>query len=278
MKLRLLTTIAFLCANLAAEDPGSAAVRGDALSRLLHQGDLSFGTIAVGIAIAFGLGAMHALSPGHGKTIVAAYLVGTRGTPRHALFLGAMATFTHTISVFALGLCTLFLSQYVLPETIFPVLGTISGLSIVWIGAMLLYKRWRALEGLQHHHHHHHHGDGHVHTHAPEGEVTMGSLMALGAIGGLVPCPSALVLLLSSVSLGRVGLGLLLLVGFSMGLAVVLMGIGLAVLFAKHLLPESGRLAGNRYFWMLPVASAALIVCVGVVMTCVALGVIRGVG
>ncbi|HWB96413.1 MAG TPA: hypothetical protein VG672_06915, partial [Bryobacteraceae bacterium] len=110
--------------------PGTV-VRGDFLSRLLHQGEIGWGLMLAGVAVAFGLGAMHALSPGHGKTIVAAYLVGTRGTFQHAIFLGGMVTFTHTISVFALGLTTLFLSQYVLPEKIFPILGAISGLSIV---------------------------------------------------------------------------------------------------------------------------------------------------
>ncbi len=122
-------------------------VRGDFLSRLLHQGDIGWGMMLVGMVVAFGLGAMHALSPGHGKTIVAAYLVGSRGTPKHAMFLGAMVTFTHTISVFFLGLVTLFLSQYVLPEKIYPVLGAISGLSIVWIGGMLFYQRMRAATG-----------------------------------------------------------------------------------------------------------------------------------
>ena len=103
----------------------------------------------------------------------------------------------------------------------------------------------------------------------------MGSLIALGASGGLVPCPSALVLLLSSVALGRVGLGLLLLIGFSMGLAVVLMAIGLMVLFAKHLLPGSSRVTNSPFFRLLPVASAAIIVCVGLLMTCVSLGIIQ---
>src|ERR1039458_10694416 len=79
--------------------------------------------------------AVHALSPGHGKTLVAAYLVGSRGTPRHAVLLGLMVTFTHTVSVFALGLVTLYLSRFVLPETITPILGAISGIPIVWVGA-----------------------------------------------------------------------------------------------------------------------------------------------
>src|SRR6516225_925121 len=140
-------------------------VQGDYLSRLLHQGDLGFGVMLVGLLAAFAFGAVHALSPGHGKTLVAAYLVGSRGTPRHAIFLGLMVTFTHTISVFALGLVTLYLSQFVLPEKITPVLGVISGLTIVWVGAMLLYRRTigrgaAAVTGLAHDH-----GDGRVHTH-----------------------------------------------------------------------------------------------------------------
>ncbi|HTX37958.1 MAG TPA: hypothetical protein VME43_23170, partial [Bryobacteraceae bacterium] len=120
-----------------AAQPGQSApgmvVRGDYLSRLLHQGDIGWGMMVLGMVVAFGLGAIHALSPGHGKTIVAAYLVGARGTAKHAIFLGGMVTFTHTISVFFLGLVTLFLSRYVLPEKIYPVLGAISGASIVWI-------------------------------------------------------------------------------------------------------------------------------------------------
>src|ERR1700756_2650924 len=86
------------------------------------------------VALAFWFGALHALEPGHGKTMVAAYLVGERGTPKHAVFLGGMVTFTHTISVFILGLATMFLSRYVMPEKISKVLGIVSGLSIVWIG------------------------------------------------------------------------------------------------------------------------------------------------
>lgn len=279
-----------------APQPGQEApgmvVRGDFLSRLLHQGEIGWGMMLAGMAVAFGLGAIHALSPGHGKTIVAAYLVGSRGTPKHALFLGGMVTFTHTISVFFLGLTTLFLSRYVLPEKIYPILGAISGLSIVWIGGTLFFKRMRLALGHghrhddHHHHDHHHHdyahgafthdhGDGHVHSHVPEGDISMSSLIALGASGGLVPCPSALVLLLSSVALGRVALGLTLLVAFSAGLAVVLSAIGLVVLYAKHLLPDSKKTANNLAFRYLPVASAAIIVCAGLIMTGVALGVIR---
>jgi ABC-type nickel/cobalt efflux system permease component RcnA len=109
----------------------------------------------------------------------------------------------------------------------------------------------------------------------PEGDVTLGSLIALGASGGLVPCPSALVLLLSSLALGRVALGLILLVSFSAGLATVLMAIGAAVLYAKHWLPDSDKAARHPAFRLIPVLSAAIIVCIGLVMTGVSLGVIR---
>ena len=263
----------------SAAAPGQV-VKGDYLSRLLHRDEIGWQLTLIGIVVAFGLGAMHAMSPGHGKTIVAAYLVGSRGTFKHAIFLGAMVTFTHTASVFLLGFVTLFLSKYVLPEKLFPVLGAISGLSIVWVGTMLFFRRLRARGHRHHHHDHthshvHDHGDGHTHSHVPEGEITMGSLIALGASGGLVPCPSALVVLLSAISLGRTGLGMLLLVGFSTGLAVVLMAMGVLVLCVGDLLPASRKVTGSRAFQLLPVASAALIACVGLLMTGVSLGLIR---
>jgi nickel/cobalt exporter len=240
-------------------------IPGDYLARLLHQGDIGWGVLLAGVVVAFALGAIHALSPGHGKTIVAAYLVGTRGTPLHAAILGSMVTFTHTVTVFCLGFATLFLSRYVLPERIYPVLGVISGISIVSIGAVLLYQRTTNMP--------HHHGDGHVHSHShiAQGEAGMASLVALGASGGLVPCPSALVLLLTAVSLGRTGLGLILLVAFSAGLAVVLTATGLVVLYAKQWLPDGQKAASHALFRYLPVVSAAIIVGFGVVMTWVSL-------
>ena len=313
-------------ANVAPQttalQPGQNAagmvVRGDFLSRLMHQGEIGWGMILLGIGAAFCLGAVHAFSPGHGKTIVAAYLVGSRGTAKHAAILGGLVTFTHNISVFALGFVTLFLSRYILPETLYPILGAISGISIVWIGGLLLHKRilgWKRASHAnshthshddghhhhnhdhahthQHHHHdhdhthvhdheHHHHGalvhshdGGPAHSHVPEGDISMGSLIALGATGGLVPCPSALVLLLSAIALGRVGLGLVLLVGFSAGLAIVLTGIGMTVLYAKNLLPDAQKATHSGFFRLLPVLSAAIIMCVGLIMTGVSLGVIR---
>jgi len=228
--------------------------------------------IAVALGVAFVLGAAHALTPGHGKTIVAAYLVGSRGTLKHAAFLGAMVTFTHTVSVFLLGLATLFLFQYVVPQNVIRVLGAISGLSIVAIGGWMLFKRLRHEHQHQHGHaHHHHHDDSHDHQHLPD-EVSWSGLVALGVSGGLVPCESALVLLLSAIALRRAGLGLLLLVSFSVGLAIVLMGIGALVIYAKNWLPAASRTSGNPFFRWMPVASAAVVLLVGLLMTGVSLG------
>jgi ABC-type nickel/cobalt efflux system permease component RcnA len=167
------------------------------------------------------------------------------------------------------------------------VLGIVSGLSIVWIGGMLLWRRATTLRAKakthshSHGHHHHHHGHEHPHTHdhqhahahshVPRGDISIGSLIALGASGGLVPCPSALILLLSAISIGRPGLGMVLLVAFSLGLAIVLMSTGLVVLYAKNLLPEKKR-TDDLVFRYMPVLSAALILLIGVVMTSVSLG------
>jgi nickel/cobalt exporter len=112
------------------------------------------------LLIALVLGAMHALSPGHGKTIVGAYLIGSRGTPRHALFLGVTVTVTHTVGVFVLGFATLVASRYVVPERLFPILSLISGLLVLGMGVFLLAQRWRAAQA------HHHHDAPHSHAHA----------------------------------------------------------------------------------------------------------------
>jgi nickel/cobalt exporter len=272
--------------NRAVECKVKMNAQADALNRILHQQALTPWMLAAAIGVAFILGAAHALTPGHGKTIVAAYLVGSRGTLKHAAFLGAMVTFTHTVSVFLLGMATLFLFQYVVPEKVTRVLGAISGLSIVAIGAWMFYKRLRTpahSHSHDHHHHdhdHHHHDHDHTHdhshghTHMPD-EVSWSGLAALGVSGGLVPCESALVLLLSAVALQRVALGLLLLVFFSLGLAIVLMGIGVLVIYAKNLLPAGTGDNHNPFFRWMPVASAAVVLVLGLLMTGVSLGWIK---
>jgi ABC-type nickel/cobalt efflux system permease component RcnA len=216
---------------------------------------------------------------------------------KHAALLGATVTFTHTLSVFLLGIGTLLLSSYIVPEKIIPVLGVLSGVSIVLIGGWLLYKRWRAFlheqahahahahghahdhEHDHHHDHHHHdhdhhhhdHDHDHGHSHVPQGDITISSLLALGASGGMVPCPAAMVLLLSAIAIGRVGLGLVLLLAFSLGLAGVLMAIGMLVIYAKNWLPESSVNARSPLLRFAPVASALVILCVGLLMTAASL-------
>ena len=340
---------------------GWIAQRTDAMTELMARPDLPLGALLIGVVIAFFLGAAHALSPGHGKTVAAAYLVGSRGTPWHAVLLGLTVTISHTFGVFLLLGLVLVAREYFFPEQIYPWLGFISGLMIVVVGLALAAQRGRPLwhawrnraaqmahdrahalglphphahapaEGLalavasattadrafgsahlhpvgpaghahnhEHEHEHEHdhdheqehshdHDHEHEHSHAdaahspadgthshgpfgtphshlpPDGQkVTLGSLLALGISGGIIPCPSALVVALAAVRVGRVGEGLLLLVAFSAGLAVVLTVIGLLMVYARRYmdrLPFHGRLLQP-----LGVLSALLVATLGLIL------------
>ncbi|HET7097951.1 MAG TPA: sulfite exporter TauE/SafE family protein [Casimicrobiaceae bacterium] len=248
------------------------------------------------------LGALHAFSPGHGKTVAGAYLVGSRSTAGHAVFLGLTVTITHTLGVFALGFATLVASSYIVPERVLPVLSFVSGFLVLAIGVALLAQRWRSAvtadagpryrkvastqwravashgthslafaHGHAHGHSHgalvHSHG-GSVHSHLPpraSGEkVTWRSLVTLGVSGGLVPCPSAMVLLLAAIALNKTAYGLLLVLAFSLGLAFTLTAVGFVFLYARN---RIGALrAGTRWQRWVPVASAGVITVVGVAM------------
>jgi ABC-type nickel/cobalt efflux system permease component RcnA len=263
--------------------------------------------------IAAALGGLHALEPGHGKTIVAAYLVGSQGTAAHALLLGLIVTATHTAGVYALGLITLYASKYIVPDHLYPWLGIASGLTIAFLGLYMLRRRLAGhAHGHAHHHgppghthghgpahaheHSHHHGSsGHSHSHlhprehhhdhrheaghAPgaEAQFSYRQLVTLGVTGGIVPCPAALVVLLSAISLHRVAFGLYLIVAFSLGLAAVLISIGMVTVYARRLLarlPTDGPII-NRW---LPTASATAITCLGVgiaVQALLTMGVIQ---
>ncbi len=220
-------------------------------ARLIGRDRLSAWIILASLAAALFWGAAHALSPGHGKTIVTAYLVGQRGTPRHAALLGLIVTATHTAGVFALGLVTLLLSHFVVPDRLYPWLNLASGLLVVGIGASVLAARWR-----------HRRAHAHVHDHA---HISGRSLVAVGVSGGLLPCPSALVVLLAAITLHRVAFGLILIVAFSAGLALSITGIGLVAVLAKR---AFGRLSfEGRILGLLPAVSALVIVVAGVAMT-----------
>jgi ABC-type nickel/cobalt efflux system permease component RcnA len=228
-------------------------VADSGFASLVARDHLGFWVILGSLAAALFWGAAHALSPGHGKTIITAYLVGQRGTPRHAALLGLIVTVTHTIGVFALGAVTLLLSRFIVPEQLYPWLNLASGVLVVAIGASVLRARWRRRRA--HHHHHHHH----------EHDLSARSLLAVGVSGGLLPCPSALVVLLAAISLHRVGFGLLLIVAFSAGLALTITGIGLVAVLARGAFRRLSFEGGVVAF--LPTISALFIVAAGVAMT-----------
>lgn len=240
----------------------------DHFSELISVPTLTPAVILLGLLFAFVLGGAHAASPGHGKTIVGAYLAGSRGTIKHAIFLGATVTITHTFGVFLLGLATLFASRYVLPEKLYPVLSFVSGALVVVIGISLFNKRLGALTGVSehdhdHHHHDHHHGENlqSGHSHLPPEEITWRSLLALGISGGIMPCPSALVLMLGAISLNRVGYGLVLILAFSLGLASVLTAVGMAFVYGGKLIGKVNR--AGKLMRVIPVASALVITTLG---------------
>jgi ABC-type nickel/cobalt efflux system permease component RcnA len=244
----------------------AAAHRGGGFESLISRGDLSLGVIVLSLAIAAFWGAAHALTPGHGKAIVAGYLVGTKGRPVDAVLLGGIVTLTHTIGVFALGLVTLLLSQFIVPEALYPWLTLASGVLVIAVGASVLVGRFRRRG---HAHGHHHHGHSHDHDHGHSHAIDRRGLLGVGVAAGLLPCPSALVVLLSAIALHRIGFGLALIVAFSLGLAATITSIGLVAVLAKR---AFSRLSLNGpVVRLLPAASALVILAVGVGITLKAL-------
>jgi ABC-type nickel/cobalt efflux system permease component RcnA len=284
--------------DASAPEQASGSAKGDGgfVSLIESDGQLTLlgALAALGLALVFGM--VHALTPGHGKTMVAAYLAGTRGQARHALILGGTVTITHTAGVFALGIVTLSLSQFIVPDQLYPWLNLASGVMVVSIGAFAIRDRLRrrlrarrasadAAAGHAHGHSHDHghdhaaapaiaqvqahdhgHDHGHGHSHDAPDELSLRSLIGLGISGGLLPCPSALVVLLSAIALHRLAFGLALIVAFSLGLASVISGIGLAVLYARKLFTRLPSDHG-RIVPLLPVASAVIITVLGLVLT-----------
>jgi nickel/cobalt exporter len=303
-----------------------AAKSESGFAGLISRDDLSLGVILISLLVAMFWGAVHALSPGHGKAIVAAYLIGARGTPRHALYLGLIVTVTHTLGVFALGLVTLALSEFIVPDELYPWLNLVSAILVVSVGVTVLRLRlldWlrgphRAVvghrdgdldrahdphgghpqeHGHEHdhaHEHEHGHGHGHGHDHGhdhrhdhghdhgrshahdhahghgghkhlPEPGTGWRGLLTVGISGGLLPCPSALVVLLAAISLQRVGYGLVLIVAFSLGLAATISGIGLLAIGARRTFSRMSF--QGRLVRALPAVSAAVILAFGVAMT-----------
>jgi len=267
---------------------GTTAAARDGLVDLLDSHG-NGALVIVAVLAAMALGATHALTPGHGKTVMAGYLVGTRRSWRDAVMLGTTITVTHTAGVFALGLLTLFAAQLIAPERLYPVLTFASGALILGVGVALVVARLRTarrggpLRALAHEHHHHdshahaheHHHDHHHHAHPHPHTTSRRGLLALGVAGGLVPCPSALLVLLAAVSLHRIAGGIVLIVAFSAGLAAVLVGIGIAIASGARIVRRVPNLARVRGLTLaaatLPVASAVLISAAGLGLTVQAL-------
>jgi ABC-type nickel/cobalt efflux system permease component RcnA len=248
-------------ASLQAPD----RVADSGFTRLIARGRLTPLVVLASLAAALFWGAAHALSPGHGKSIVTAYLIGRRGRARDAAVLGGIVTVTHTIGVFALGLVTLALSQWIVPDRLYPWIDLVAAMLVITIGAGVL--RARLVHARAHAHGHEHHHQGH-------GKRSSGrSLVAVGVSGGLLPCPSALVVLLAAISLHRVAFGLVLIVAFSLGLALSITGIGLVAVLARNAFTR--RSFDGLVVRALPVASALVILAAGVAMAASALPKVR---
>jgi ABC-type nickel/cobalt efflux system permease component RcnA len=253
-----------LTKGAALQAPDRVADSG--FTRLIAHGKLTPLVVLASLAAAMFWGAAHALSPGHGKSIVTAYLVGKRGTPRDAALLGAVVTLTHTVGVFALGFVTLALSQWIVPDRLYPWIDLVAGLMVVTIGANVLRSRFAHARAHHHGHaHHHHHDHGH--------DVSSRGLLAVGISGGLLPCPSALVVLLAAISLHRLAFGLVLIVAFSLGLALSITGVGLVAVLAKKAFAR--RSFDGLLVRALPAVSALVILVAGLVMTLHALPKVR---
>lgn len=209
------------------------------------------------LIIAMLLGAIHALTPGHGKAITAGYLVGSRGTILHAIYLGIIITITHTASVFILGAGTLFLSAYVVPATVIKTLNLISGLLIVGFGLFLLFQRITAVVRNQ--------LSTHEHLALKVDSLTWKHLLAFGITGGIVPCVDALAILLVAVALQKIVFGFIILIAFSIGLAFALTASGMVAVFAKKsVLKRYNNL--HRIENYLGILSAIIVTVLGLLM------------
>ncbi len=245
---------------------------------------ITFSLVIIALIVSFVLGGLHALTPGHGKAVVAAYLVGSRGRIIDAVFLGLVVTFTHTFSVITIGVILLVTKHRFAQSDIVLWLSIVSGVLIVGIGAWLFVKNMRDYyksksdthddsQNPAHSHNHsqihghthsHSHGHGHAHTHAPTERTGFWGLLTLGISGGIVPCVDALIGLLFAISIDKLTWGVIILCAFSLGLAAVLVAIGILMVMAKPLLD---RFTGQGV-WLkrLPIISASVVIILGAVL------------
>ena len=218
--------------------------------------------VLLGLVLAFGFGAWHALLPGHGKTLMAGAMVGSGARPRQALGVATAVASMHSAAVIALGLAVIGLQQTFRPEVLYPWLGTLSGVAAVALGGYLLWTRssdWR-------HRRRHAHGHDHAHAHdrvlvlRPDGRLSRRGILTLAFAGGILPAPSALLAMLAAIQAHRVVYGLALVAAFSAGLACALLGVGIGALRARNAI---ARRASERVALALPLVSAVAIVVAG---------------
>ena len=262
--------------RVTADDPLASLIAG--------HGGAPIALLA--ILLATGLGALHAVSPGHGKTLVAAYLIGSQGSTRHAAMLGLTVAATHTAGVFVLGVATLAASQILVPERVIGWLSIGSGLLVVLLGAGLVVRAARAANARRHHRHKgdgHSHGQdhphGHEHPHGHDHPTGQGhqhrlrprNVVALGLAGGMVPSGSALIVLLVAITTGRLLFGVILIAAFGIGMALVLGGLAMATTFARSALLRPSRLSSwplaRRLAAVIPLISGLAVLVAGLAVT-----------
>ena len=258
----------------------ASQLRSNVLADMLARGAANPWIVLLTLIVAAGLGALHALEPGHGKTLLAVSLVGARATPNQALVLAVGLTLAHTAGVLALGLVLLVAAQWIVPENVYPWITLASGLMVALLGANALaryvrYRRGEAhLHGPAHESHEHDcsHHDGHGahnhagHQHVPSGSAPLSfrSVVLIAMSGNVAPCPAALVVLLTAMTLHQLGYGLLVIVAFGVGLAAVLTGLGVALVRGAAWLSNRPRYQTIVRYG--PLASAAVIATVGALM------------
>jgi nickel/cobalt transporter (NicO) family protein len=265
--------------------PSAPIARSNALSDVLAKGAGDPLVVLGALLLAIALGALHALEPGHGKTLLAVSLVGARATPRQAVILASALTVAHTAGVIALGVIVLLAARWIVPEQVYPWITLGSGVFITILGARAVAREVRSRLPYAHRHPHehthahphahehvhlpgeHHHGDhpgGHIHTIPGSAPLTFRSAVLAASSGNLAPCPAALVVLLAAISLHRVGYGLMLIVAFSVGLAAVLTILGIAVVRSAAWLVARPRF--DRAARLAPLVTSIAIATVGAVM------------
>jgi ABC-type nickel/cobalt efflux system permease component RcnA len=276
--------------------PAASATRSNQLSDMLARGTSDWGFVALTFLVAIALGALHALEPGHGKTLLAISLVGARATVKQAGILAGSLTIAHTIGVLALGVAINLFKGYFVPESIYPWITLAAGLAIAVIGARAIARQIQERRPLahahahghahvhphEHDHVHHpgaHHHDSHGHSHDHDHDdleharahaipgnapLTFGGTVWAAMSGGVAPCPAALVVLLAAIALNEVTYGIFVIVAFSFGLALTLTGLGIAVVRGASWL--QGLPQFERFVRYGPLVSAVVIATIGAIM------------